>query len=241
VFRDNLGDIVARAQAAGLDRILTVGSDFPSSVEAVKIARDHETVYAAIGVHPNEATTFFECRDEVRALLTERKVVAIGEIGLDYVREGVHRQVQREVFAEQLTWAVEESLPVSVHNRGAGHDVLTLLREAGATAVLHCFSGSWDFARAALDEGFFLSFAGNLTFPRSKELRDVAARMPLQRILVETDTPVLAPQSRRGQTNEPAFAVETLECLASVRDLPVYSASEAISTTADSVFGWREP
>jgi TatD DNase family protein len=218
-----------------------VGSDLSSSRKSVDIAFQYEPVYAAVGVHPHEAHTFEQDAAQVHALLSQPKVVAIGEIGLDYARSTAPREVQHEAFRRQLDWARREGLPVSVHNRDADSDVLSLLLEAEVTGVLHCFSGSWDFALAAIEAGLQISFAGNLTFPRAQALRDVAERVPADRVLIETDAPVLAPQAWRGRRNEPAYIVATLETLAAAQSMPPGSMSEVISATADRLFAWRTP
>jgi TatD DNase family protein len=230
--------VVTRACEAGVERILTVGEDLATSRRAVEIASQFECVYAAVGVHPHRADRFRDERHDVEELLAEDKVVAIGEIGLDAVRSNVATSVQMDAFREQLRWALERAIPVSVHNRGADSQILRALRLSPATAVLHCFDSTAEFADEAVRSGHFVSFAGNLTFKNSSALRAVAPRVPDDRYLVETDSPVLAPQSRRGRRNEPANVVETVEVLASLRGVSVESASAQISANADRVFHW---
>jgi TatD DNase family protein len=196
-------------------------------------------VYAAVGIHPHEASHFAREAADVRSLLSEGKVVAVGEIGLDYHRDWVAGADQRTAFVEQVQWARDRDLPVSVHNRDADVDVLAILRQQGVRGVLHCFSGSWDFARSALDASMHLSFAGNLTYPKAADLREVAAKVPLDRTLIETDAPVLAPQPWRGRRNEPAFILATLEALAQVRGVSASCLATCVSRNADSLFAWR--
>lgn len=231
--------MIERAREAGVDRILAVGSDLESSAKAVDLARAYDEVYAAVGMHPHEAGRFEADADGLLALINEPKVVAVGEIGLDYYRDLVPRRVQLDVFRRQTDWAVVHKLPVSVHNRDADEDVIDVVEQAGVAAVLHCFSGELAFAKQALGIGCHLSFAGNLTFPKSVDLRNVAARVPLNRVLVETDAPVLAPQFKRGRRNEPAYMVATAERLAEVRNETLPMVSRAVSQNADALFGWR--
>jgi TatD DNase family protein len=194
-----------------------------------------------VGIHPHDADTFERDADGVHALLAHPKVVAVGEIGLDYVRSTASRDVQLQAFRQQLGWAGREGMPVSVHNREADSDVLDLLIEVNVAGVLHCFSGSWDFAHSAIEAGLLISFAGNLTFPNARELREVAQRAPVDRVLVETDAPVLAPQPWRGRRNEPSYVIATLETLAAAQDKPVEAIRDVLSSTADRLFAWRTP
>ena len=195
-------------------------------------------VYAAVGVHPHNAENFERDADGIHTLLRKEKVVAVGEIGLDYSRELVSRDVQRHAFDMQLAWAREFDLPVSVHNRDANEDTLRAASLSGARVVLHCFSSHKAFAVQALAAGFVLSFAGTVTFPRSHELRDVVAFVPDDSILVETDSPVLAPQRRRGKRNEPAWIRDIVESVAAARSASVESVADGVSRNADSLFHW---
>ena len=238
MFERDLDAVLARARDAGIDRILAVGTDLASSLRSLSLAQQYDIVYAAVGVHPHEASKFSEEGQSVQALLDEEKVVAVGEIGLDYYRNSAPREQQLLAFREQVRWAADRDLPVSVHNRSADCDVLQVLTSSGAKTVLHCFSGSWAFARRALDAGFSLSFAGNLTFPKADELREVAAQVPADKLLLETDAPALAPQKRRGKRNEPSYLLSTIETLASVRNIGIWSLSEQINRNADEMFAW---
>lgn len=239
VFAADLDAVLGRAQEAGVDRILAVGTDLASSHAALALASRFEIVYAAIGIHPHNAAQFEEEADEARGLLTERKVVAVGEIGLDYYRDWVPPETQRVAFREQVRWAEARGLPVSVHNREADADVLAVLAGSSTRAILHCFSGSWEFARAALDASLYLSFGGNLTFPNAHALRGVAGKVAIDRALLESDSPLLAPQRWRGKRNEPAYLVATLEALAEAQNMSVSTAAETVSETASILFSWR--
>jgi len=238
MFERDLDEVLARARDAGIDRILAVGTDLASSLWSVSLAQQYDMVYAAVGVHPHETSKFPEEGQSVQALLGEEKVVAVGEIGLDYYRNSTPQAQQLAAFREQVRWATDRDLPVSVHNRSADTDVLEVLASSGVRTVLHCFSGSWEFARRALDAGFSLSFAGNLTFPKADELRSVATQVPADKLLIETDAPALAPQTKRGKRNEPSYLLSTLETLASLRNTAPGLLSEQISRTADELFAW---
>jgi TatD DNase family protein len=189
-------------------------------------------------VHPHEAGRFAEEKERVRALLDEEKVIAVGEIGLDFHRDRAPRETQRIAFREQLGWARERGLPASVHNRAADEDVLSAIEESEAAAILHCFSGDWETASRALELGCVLSFAGNVTFRKAEALREVAARVPLDRLLVESDAPVLAPQPRRGHRNEPRYVVMTAEALAGARGLALGELADAVARNAETVLCW---
>jgi TatD DNase family protein len=231
---------VERAQQAGVDRILAVGTDLTSSLTAVDLANRYEVVFAAVGIHPHEAARFDQESEEVQKLLDAPKVVSVGEIGLDYYRDRCPRDLQMSAFQAQLAWARLRNMPVCIHARDSEQDVLRELQSAPTIAVLHCFSGNLAVSRDALDLGCFISFAGNVTFPKADSLREVAARVPIDRLLVETDAPFLAPQSQRGRRNEPAFVLATAKAIAELRDCSIDSLCEHISVTANDLFGWAK-
>jgi len=238
-FEGDLDAVIRRALDAGVDRVLAVGQDLESSKRALAIARKYEMVYAGVGVHPHRAAQFNREAEPLRALLDEERVVAVGEIGLDYVRGTAPRELQVRVFQEQLVWAERLSLPVSVHSRDAEEDLLASLHGHRGSVVLHCFSGSQEFAGAAIRAGYYLSFAGNVTFPRADELRALLPLVPHDRLLVETDSPVLAPQPRRGRRNEPANVVYAVQVMAERLDMSRDVLTRNIAHNADHVFGWR--
>jgi TatD DNase family protein len=222
--------VVARAREAGVVAILNVGTGDPHGDDlerAVRIAEQYEGVYAAVGVHPHDARLFDErAAERVYELARARgRVIAWGEIGLDYHYDNSPREVQREVFAQQLRLARELSLPVIIHTREADDDtVATLKAEWGGGhlgGIMHCFSGGYEMAASVLELGFMISFAGNATFKNAGALRDVARRIPLERLLVETDCPFLTPIPFRGRRNEPARVVETARCLAELHGIEV--------------------
>ena len=221
-------EVVARARAAGVVAILNVGTGDPHSgslERAVAVAERYEGVYAAAGVHPHDARLFDErAAEHLNRLVRGRaRVVAWGEIGLDYHYDNSPREVQREVFAWQLRLARAARRPVIIHSREADEDTAAILRAewagAGLPGVMHCFGGDWPLACAALEHGFLISFAGNVTFKNAEALRDIARRVPPDRLLVETDCPFLTPVPFRGRRNEPAHVVETARVVASLHGL----------------------
>jgi TatD DNase family protein len=213
--------VIERALSAGVGRMLAIGTGDgpPDLAVAVRLADAYPFFYATVGVHPHNASQVApETYDQLRDLLAHPKVVAMGEIGLDYHYDFSPREVQREVFVRQLALAREAGKPVSIHTREAWEDTMDLLREHWTGGgILHCFTGTPEQAREALDLGFHLAFGGVLTFPKAQAVREAAAITPDDRLLVETDAPYLAPVPRRGKRNEPAFLVETVKKLAEVR------------------------
>ncbi len=238
--------IVAAALAVGVERILAVGTDLATSRACVGLADRYPLVFAAVGIHPHEAAAFDgSILGELRALVSHPKVVAIGEIGLDYYRDIAPRDRQVEAFRQQLELAAELSLPVVVHNREADRAVLEAIAAtarpqalAGRAGVLHCFTGSAELAARAKDLGFFVSFAGNLTYKKSNDLRSVAAEVALDQILVETDCPYLAPETLRGRTNRPENVRLVAERLAELRGRSFSDIAAQTSENAESLFGW---
>jgi TatD DNase family protein len=209
--------VVARAHEAGVTRVVTVGTGIDSCRAALAIAEKHEGVYAALGIDPHQAGTPEASRiGELRELLGHPKAVAVGETGLDNVRRFASPEQQRRLLDAHLELAAELSLPVVIHNREADDETAQALEEFTGTVVLHCFA-SPQLSAVAVDRGYFVSFAGNATYPTAQALRKAAASIPGDRILVETDTPYLAPQPVRGQPNEPANVVHTLQALAEAR------------------------
>lgn len=209
--------VVERARAAGVDRIVSVGTDFGSCRETLAIASREEGVFAALGIHPHQAGDEHATRlDELRALLEDERAVAVGETGLDFYRDYAPRDRQRDLFERHLALAADLGKAVVIHTRAAATETADVLAGFDGTVILHCFSGP-ELLPAALDRGYYVSFAGNLTYPRAEELRAVAREVPADRLLVETDSPYLAPQPRRGRPNEPANVVHTAAALAEAR------------------------
>jgi len=239
-------EVIARARDAGVTTMLNVGTGDPHSgvfERAVGLAEKYPQVYAAIGVHPHDAKLFDDAAEQRLMNLAKqsKRVIAWGEIGLDYHYDHSPRETQREVFQRQLRIAREQSLPVVIHSREANDDTIAILTEELAgyerAGVLHCFGGNLEMAQAAIELGFFISFAGNLTFKKAEDLRDIARQLPLERLLIETDCPYLTPVPFRGKRNEPARVVETARCLASLREREFREIGRVTSENFASLFG----
>jgi len=229
--------LVERAHAAGVTRIVTIGTGIDSCRAALAIAGEHPGVYAALGIDPHQAATPEAGRlDELRDLLVHPKVVAVGETGLDGVRQYASPAEQRRLFDAQLALADELDLPVVIHSREAADETAAALASFGGTVILHCFS-SPALLPVALDRGYYLSFAGNVTYPKADELREAAAAAPGDRILVETDSPYLSPQPVRGRPNEPAHVVHTVEVLATARREERDDLAARLHENATAAFG----
>jgi TatD DNase family protein len=231
---DDPSGAVARARAARVDRIVAIGSGLASARATLAIAQREEGVYAAIGVHPHQAADG-ESLEELSGLI-DGNAVAVGEIGLDFFRDYAPRDDQRRVFTDQLRLAGDLGKAVIVHSRAADDETASLLEDFDGTVILHCFS-SPGLLPVALERGYYVSFAGNVTYPKAAELRDAAARVPANRILAETDCPYLAPQPVRGKTNEPAFVVHTVAALAETRGEDVEELAQRIDANAGAAFG----
>jgi TatD DNase family protein len=232
--------VIERAAAAGLTAIITVGTTIPDCGKAVALARLHPQVYAAVGIHPHEvkgidAGTY----DALRVFAQQEKVIAIGEIGLDFFYDLSPREVQLRRFAEQLDLAIELDLPVIIHNREAHTETLRILQQKKGRlrGVLHCFSGDVEMARECVALGFYISVAGPVTYRKADQLRAVAREIPTDRLLIETDAPYLAPQPWRGKRNEPAYVVETARCLAEIRGVAAWEVERLTEENTRRLFG----
>lgn len=249
-FDSDRADVFARAQAAGIEALLAIGNgDGPGTGTldcAVRLSQHYDWVYATVGIHPHEAALAKQTDfDELERLSREPKVIAWGEIGLDYYYDHSPRDVQQRVFVQQMEMAHAAKLPIIIHNRpsdnseNAWDDLLRLIREhwtsTGLGGVLHCFTGSVENAKAVLDAGFVVSFAGMISYPKAQNLRDAAAIVPLDRMFIETDSPYLAPVPHRGKRNEPAFVVEVARTIADVRG---FSAEEIGLQTAQNFYNF---
>ena len=241
-FRPDRAEVIARARQAGLERIVTIGTTAATSRDAVEIAESDPLVYAAVGIQPNyvsgEQPGDWEAIEE---LARRPKVVAIGETGLDRYWDHAPFDLQTEFFQRHIDLARRRGLPFVVHCRDAERDVVAQLRSAADVGplqgVMHSFSGDVETARACLELGLYISFAGMVTFKKNDALRAVAAAVPLDRLLIETDAPYLAPVPFRGKRNEPAYVEHTAECLANVRNMPVAKLAEATTANARRLFG----
>ena len=233
-------EVVADAEQAGVHRVLTIGIDGSSCRVALQLAEDFPQVRVAIGRHPNAATGFDAAdRAELAALAAHHECAAIGETGLDYYREGAPKPDQARAFTAQLELARELDKPVVIHTRAAEDDTLDLLatHADGLRVILHCFSMP-DRLDECLARGYWISFAGNVTFPKAPELREAAARVPADRLLVETDSPFLAPQPVRGKPNEPRHVVATARVVAEARGVDFATVEADVERNAAALFGW---
>ena len=238
-FDSDREQVIARAREAGVQAIVAIGNgDGPEHVDCgIRLAEKYVFIYATLGVHPHEARLADDAAYQNMERLARRdKVIAWGEIGLDYFYDHSPRDVQKEVFIRQMELAAAAKLPIVIHCRpsegsdNAWEDCLGLMREhwapTGLGGILHCFTGNWPQAKRALDLGFMISFAGNITFPKAQQIRDAALEVPLDRILIETDCPYLAPVPHRGKRNEPVFVKETARKVGELRGWTVEQAGE---------------
>jgi len=234
---EDTDEAIRRASEAGVARILTVGTNVDDCRRALALAERHEGVFAILGIHPHDAgTVTADDLAALRELLAHPKAVAVGETGLDWYRDYAPEDAQRRLFAAELELAAELGKPVVIHTRAADDDTLAALAEHAGTVVLHCFSAP-HMLPTALERGWYVSFAGNLTYKNATDLRVAASQVPLDRLLVETDCPYLAPQPVRGKRNEPAYVVHTLAALAQATSSEEAALRPAIDRNADECFG----
>lgn len=242
-FDDDREAVVERAVAAGVERIIVPALDLANCAAVLSLAERFEQVFAAVGVHPNSTAEWQDAwLEQIRGFARHDKVVAVGEIGLDYYWDRSPKAVQQQALAGQLELAAELDLPVIIHNRESDEDVLRLLAQSplngrSEPGVLHSFSSNWETAEKALDMGYYLGFTGPVTYKKAEDLREVAGRVPLERILVETDAPFLAPQQHRGQRNEPAYVAYVAERIAAIRGLTTAEMARQTTENARRLFG----
>jgi len=241
-FDSDREQVIARAREAGIANILVVGTgDGPGTLDcAVKISDQHDFIFATVGVHPHEAQLASDADfTQLEHLARKPKVIAWGEIGLDYYYDHSPREIQKSVFVQQMELARVAKLPIVIHCRpsdnsdNAWDDCLALIerhwKSSGLGGIFHCFTGPWAYAKRALDMGFMISFAGNVTFPKAQQIRDSALQVPLDRMLIETDSPFLAPVPYRGKRNEPAFVKEVARQIGELRGISVEEVGERTS------------
>ena len=248
-FKGEHDAVIQRAREAGVTAMVCVGYDMESSRRAIDIANSHESVYAAIGVHPHDAKTLRPRDiDELAALADSAKVVAIGEIGLDYYRDLSPRDVQEKAFRAQLELARSLSVPVVIHSRNADEETFGVIEEYERQAlpgwpkdrplgVMHCFAGDLTMALRYIELGFLISIPASCTYPNAERTRAVAGGIPLRWMAVETDAPYIPPQSKRGARNEPAFVCETVQCIADIRGARYEDVANGTATAAAWLFG----
>ena len=253
-FADELPQVVERAHAAGVEKIVSIATDLESARKTLTIAAQFDAVYAAVGLHPGEVPAVaLSDMKELTQLADSPKVVAIGETGLDYYREAKDdmalRQQQKDLLWAQLELAKQRNLPVIIHNRSAEADLLTILRahaeglpkEWRPWGVMHCFSGDEKFAFDCLEIGLFISYTGILTFKNAAVLRDVAKKVPLDSVMLETDAPYLAPVPHRGRRNESAYVPLIVEVLAQIKGVPVDEVAQVTTANAQRLFRFGSP
>ena len=237
---EDIGNIISRAAARGVSRIITIGIDLESSKKAIKIAEQHETVYASVGIHPHNVLELQDnSYDELENLCNNKKVVAYGEIGLDFVKQYAPKHDQLEHYARQVELAKKVGLPLVIHDREAHVEILHILKKEapfGASGVMHCFSGDWQLATRVLDLGFLISIPGVVTFNKAHALHEVAQKIPLDRLILETDAPFLAPDPYRGKTNIPEYVLYTAQKIADLRCIPIEEVARSTSDNAQKLF-----
>jgi TatD DNase family protein len=240
-FNDDREDVIKRAREAGVEYIVTIGTTVESSRDAVLLAEKYDFIYAAVGIHPHEVKDILHPAYEIlRRFAKHKKVVAYGEVGLDYHYEHSPRTDQKRKFRDMLREARELDLPVIVHDRDAHEDTLRILSEEWSPdlgGVMHCFSGDLEMARKMIEMGFSLSIAGPVTFPKAESLREVVRQVPIEHLLIETDSPYLAPQPVRGKRNEPAYVRHTAEAIAAIKGLSFDDVCRITSYNAMQLFG----
>lgn len=222
----NLNDVIDRAVTAGVDTLICPSADPNDITNAIKIAETHSNVYATVGIHP-EYTATDASEYLTKSILTHPRVIGIGEIGLDYHNGSENRNAQIKLFEQQLNLARQYDLPVAIHTRDAEEDTAAILT-GNIRGVMHCFTSSWELAKKMLDKGFFFSASGILTFKNAEDVRETFSKIPVDRIVIETDSPYCAPVPYRGKTCEPAFVIETAKVLASIKKLSLQEISQTL-------------
>ncbi|MGJ7036503.1 TatD family hydrolase [Anoxybacillus eryuanensis] len=240
-FNEDVEQVIERARAEGVSHIVVVGFDRPTIQRAIKLAEQYSFIYAAVGWHPVDA---IHMTDEdltmIERLASHPKVVALGEMGLDYYWDQSPKEVQKEVFRKQIRLAKKVKLPIIIHNRDATADIVHILREENAEevgGVMHCFSGSIEVARQCIDMNFYISFGGPVTFKNAKKPKEVAKEIPLNRLLIETDCPYLTPHPFRGKRNEPSYVKYVAEAIAELKGLSFEEVAQKTSDNAKRLFG----
>jgi len=240
-FDEDRIKVIERSIEGGVTQIITVGIDLDSSLYALELAKKHESIYATVGYHPHNAQKCDpQYLEKLSEMSLEPKVVAWGEIGLDFFRSYSPKDDQLKIFLRQLEIADDLNLPVIIHDREAHNDVLTILKKMGKgerKGVIHCFSGDTDLAMAFIELGYYISIPGTVTYKKAVQTKEVASSIPLEYMLVETDAPFLAPVPKRGKRNEPLFVTFTAQEIASLRSIEFEEVAEQTSRNAKTLFG----
>lgn len=240
-FNEDVEQVIERARAEGVSHIVVVGFDRPTIERAMELAEQYSFIYAAVGWHPVDAIHMTD--DDlmmIEQLAAHPKVVALGEMGLDYYWDQSPKDIQKEVFRKQIRLAKKVKLPIIIHNRDATADIVDILREENAGevgGVMHCFSGSIEVARQCMDMNFYISFGGPVTFKNAKKPKEVAKEIPLDRLLIETDCPYLTPHPFRGKRNEPSYVKYVAEAIAELKGLSFEEVAQKTSDNAKRLFG----
>ncbi|MGE8140139.1 TatD family hydrolase [Bacillus safensis] len=239
-YNEDLEQVIERAKSEKVEKIVVVGFDRPTITRAMELIEEYDFIYAAIGWHPVDA---IDMTDEdlawIKDLSQHEKVVAIGEMGLDYYWDKSPKDVQKEVFRRQIALAKEVKLPIVIHNRDATEDVVTILKEEGAAEVggiMHCFTGSLETAKACMEMNFYISFGGPVTFKNAKKPKEVVKEIPSDKLLIETDCPYLTPVPFRGKRNEPSYVKYIAEQIAELREISFEELAELTTKNAKKVF-----
>ncbi|MGI6565947.1 MAG: TatD family hydrolase [Limnochordia bacterium] len=238
-FESDLPEVIQRARSAGVTELVNIGYDLDSSRKGIELAALYSGLKTTVGIHPHDADTADEAAlAELAKLAGAESVAAIGEIGLDYYYDNSPRELQRLAFRRQMELAKEMDLPVVIHSRSAAQETLEILQEfAPLRGIMHCFSGSFETAQICMDLGLYIAFGGAITFKNADRLRGVAARVPLERTVLETDCPYLSPEPWRGRRNEPAYLVSVLAKLAELKQVSEAEAARITTVNARNVFG----
>jgi TatD DNase family protein len=249
-FQKDFADVLTRAEEAEVVKFINPGVGIEESRKAVQLAYEHENIFSAVGIHPHEASSLFELRSSGASFLNEKllkeleelagnpKVVAIGEIGLDYFKMHNEKSVQLQAFEQQLALAEKLDKPVIIHSREANAEVFEILDKfKNLRGVFHCFGGDWDFAQEVLARGFFIGLTGIVTFANAKNVHEVARNAPLKKLLIETDAPFLSPQKFRGQRCEPAFVAEVAQEIARLKEIDFEEVEQETTRNAEELFG----
>ncbi|MDN4076231.1 TatD family hydrolase [Fictibacillus terranigra] len=240
-FEEDLEEVIQRALDEGISHIVVVGFDRPTIKGAIKLADTYDFIYAAVGWHPVDAVDMTtEDLQWIEELASHPKVVALGEMGLDYHWDKSPKDVQKKVFRQQIQLAKKVKLPIIIHNRDATQDVVDILKSEGAEEVggiMHCYSGSLEVAKQCMEMNFYISFGGPVTFKNAKKPKEVAREIPLDRLLIETDCPYLSPHPLRGKRNEPSYVKYVAEAIAELREMPLENLVKKTSDNARQLFG----
>ncbi|MDQ0220911.1 TatD family deoxyribonuclease [Peribacillus cavernae] len=240
-FEKDLEEVIERAKLAGVSNVVVVGFDRPTIRRAMELIEQYDFMYASVGWHPVDAIDMVEADLEwIEELTRHPKVVAIGEMGLDYHWDKSPKEIQKEVFRKQIQLAKKVKLPIIIHNREATADIVEILKEENAAEVggiMHCFSGSPETAKECVEMNFYISLGGPVTFKNAKKPKEVAAEIPLDRLLIETDCPYLAPHPYRGKRNEPSFVKLVAEQIAEIKNVTMEEVAEATEKNAKKLFG----